>query len=100
MHRFRNKTNRLLEVAQSWKGATWTVCLDVNSRQSITGATAKCTRDAGGGIITTGHAYVDVAPFDDLADVLRAVLVDSALNAVDELFEWEEPELPFGPPAS
>ena len=91
MHRFRKKTNNLLEVREPWRDCGWTVQLTVNNRQSITNIVTTCTKRIGADVVLTGTAVVAVAPFDDLADLIGATLTDSALDALDQLQHHQDP---------
>lgn len=96
MNRFRNKTNNMLEVREPWRDCGWEVTLTVNNRQSITAIAAVCTKKIGPDITVTGYSRIDVAPFDDLGEMLRDQLLNSALAALDEIVNveptlWDDP---------
>lgn len=96
MHRFRQRTNNMLEVKEPWKDCGWEVALAVNNRQSITAIAATCTKKIGPDITVTGYSRTDVAPFDDLAETIRDQLLNSALAALDEIVTveptlWDDP---------
>lgn len=79
----------MIEVKEPWKDCGWQVNLTVNNRQSITGITAICTKLIGPDITVTGLFHMDVAPFDDLAELMRDCLLNSALAALDEVVHHE-----------
>lgn len=91
MHRFRKKTNNMIEVREPWKDCGWQVNLTVNNRQSITMIVTTCTKRIGPDVVLNGVATAAVAPFDDLADLIGATLTDSALDALDQLQHHQDP---------
>lgn len=89
MYRMNKRTNNFVEVKEPWRNCTWTVELEINARQSIVAMTAVCTRTLGPDIKLHGTDTLDVAPFDDLGEMMRQVLLNSALAVLDQMIDTQ-----------
>jgi hypothetical protein len=95
MHRV-PKNNQLRKDLAEWKGVQWTLTLDINGRMVITHAAASAVKRMGPDLVAYGHAADHLDPFDDLRAKLTDLLVESAMNAVDDLIKGEQYQLPLG----
>ena len=85
MYRYQGKTSDIVETREPWRNCQWTVQLHINSRQSIHHMSAQCHKTLGPDIGVVGFAQADVAPFDDLGKLMRSLLTDSAIDALDAI---------------
>lgn len=96
MHRV-PKNNQWRKDLAEWKGCSWSVHMTVNGRMVVDHVSVHATKTIGPDITVNGHAASSIAPFDNLRDIVTALLVESAMNATDELFSADQGTLFEGP---
>lgn len=62
-----------------WKGITWRVTLQVNSRQSVVAIECEALRVDYEGLLFEGVSDCQVGAFDDVKGLIRRALEESAL---------------------
>lgn len=98
MYRLSKKKPSLGTTTAEWPHTTWSVSLEVNNRMSVVDITATARRKVGPDIELYGTASTAVAPFDDLGAKILAVMIDSAIDTVEEMcsqLEFDLEDEPF-----
>lgn len=85
------------KTTEPWKGVTWRITLQINSRQSVVAIECEALRVDAAGLLYEGVHDCQVAPFDDLKRLIRDALEESALASHKDvgmqisLFDVEDP---------
>lgn len=83
-------STQLLHDAVWSKDIGWTVCLTCDNRGNVTRVQTTASYGRGPDYLF-GHAAENVAPFDDLPDIIGATMLDAALTCSDQLTLFPRP---------